>query len=317
MNTTPAPRHNRRLLVVIILLVMASFGCTSVGRLIVAPTPTPTPTPPATLRPTNTATPTSTITPTPSFTPSPIVTATPTAPPLTPTPTASIAPAPRARATRGGVNVRSGPGILFTRIGVLQQGQVYDIVGANPEGTWWKLCCIDGGREGWVRADLIEISGPLDQVPVFTINTPTPRPTPTATPIPPTPTPVPAFYRGIGPIFMPTNNSWVTVWGKVYGGVGEGYPIAGYRLQIRRKGGGIAATSEPSRPVFEWSAPEGDEYGNRVQYNVKLELFNPGINTWELYLIDAAGRIQSPIIEFTTSPDNPNKEIHVGFLARQ
>ena len=200
--------------------------------------------------------------------------------------------------------------------GALNEGQVYDIVGANDEGTWWQICCIEGGGDGWVRADLIEIIGQLDEVAVLDIATPVPTPIPTDTPIPPTPTPAPLFYRGIGPIFMPTNNPWVTIWGKVFGGVGDGYPVPGWRMQVK-KDGVIVATSEPSSSNYEFSAPAGTQFGNRVTYNTKLEIQNPGIADWEVYIIDAGGTIQSPVVGFTTNPANPNREIFVGFLAAE
>ena len=82
--------------------------------------------------------------------------------------------------------------------------------------------------------------------PTYTVTlTPTNTPIPTDTPVPPTPTPAPLFYRGIGPIFMPTNNPWVTIWAKIYGGVGNGYPVPGWRIQVK-KDGVVVATSDPS-----------------------------------------------------------------------
>ncbi|MCO6452510.1 MAG: SH3 domain-containing protein [Caldilineales bacterium] len=315
-----AKTARRKLLVPLIFLVLSTLGCTSVGRMVVAPTPTPTQLPIPTLLPTNTVTPTPTITPSPTFTPAPTDTPSPTPLPVTPTPEVALkAPQmtnPQARATRSDINARSGPGLTFGRVGALTEGRTYDIVGANDEGTWWQLCCLDDGQQGWVRADLIEIVGTLDNVTVHNIDTPVPTPIPTDTPVPPTPTPAPLFYRGIGPIFMPTNNPWVTIWAKIYGGVGNGTPIPGWRIQVK-KDGAVVATSDPSGQNFEYSAPAGTEFGNRVTYNAKLEIQNPGIADWEVYVIDAGGMVQSPVVGFTTNPANPNREIYVGFLAAQ
>ncbi|RME86369.1 MAG: hypothetical protein D6775_00230, partial [Caldilineae bacterium] len=136
----------------------------------------------------------------------------------------------------------------------------------------------------------------------------------TPTPIPPTPTPGLGFYRGIGPIFMPTNNRWITLWVKVYGGSGEGYPIAGWRIQATCNGA-VVGVSEPSAATFHYSAPPG--YGNRVLYNAKLEFPDPGTATCQAYLIDAGGVRRSPVVEFTVQPVNPNREIYIGFLAVQ
>jgi len=227
---------------------------------------------------------------------------------MTPTPVAQV------RIDGDSVNVRNGPGLVFPVIGSVKQGETYHVSGVNATGTWWRICCLAGDKEGWVRSDLVGISGNLNQIPVIQVATPTPRPTATATPIPPTPTPGLGFYRGAGPIFMPTNNDWLTLWVKVYGGADPGYPISGWRLEVKRNGA-VVATSDPSLPVFQWSAPPDQEFGNRVQYNIKLEIPYPGEAKWEAYLIDAGGVRRSPVVSFTTSATNPNREIYIGFLS--
>ena len=73
--------------------------------------------------------------------------------------------------------VRSGPGLVFPKMGVVQQGQEFGVTGVNDSGTWWQICCLEADKKGWVRVDLIEISGPLNEVAVITVPTPTPRPT--------------------------------------------------------------------------------------------------------------------------------------------
>lgn len=310
----PAKRaSSARILAIILLLLVATLGCTSVGRMVVAPTPTPTATALPTLLPTSTVTPTATLTPTPTFTPTGIPTETPTPLPST-TPTLTLTPVPiaEARVLNPSVNVRSGPSIRFSRIGEVRQDEVYSIISTDPSGIWWELCCLEGGQSGWVRGDLIAISGPLNEIEVATINTPTPIPTSTFTPVPPTATPPPLFYRGEGPIFMPTNNNWVTLWVKVYDRAL--LPVDGWRLQVTRDGI-VAATSQPSLKFFQYSAPEGTQFGNRVQYNIKLEIQNPGTATWQVYLIDGAEVVQSPIVDFTTQPGNERREIYIGFLS--
>ncbi len=314
--TRPRPAARLRLLAALLLLAFASLGC-SVGRLIVAPTPTPTPTPPATLRPTDTVTPTPTITPTPTWTPTPTDTITPT-PTETPiaTPTPTPLPPPEARIAIEQANIRSGPGPTFERIGQANQGQVFSIVGVNSEGTWWQICCLEGGLSGWVMGSLISISGNTDGLTASDIPTPPPPPPPAATdtptPIPPTPTPAPLFYVGEGPLHFQTNNDWLTIWVKVYNLAGA--PVSGWRVQLRR-GGQVVFTSAPSRDVFEFSAPP--DRGNRKPYNIKVEILNPGAGDWELYVIDGGGQIQSPLVRFSTSSGDPNREKFVAFLSAQ
>ncbi len=295
-----------------LLLILSGLGCTSVGRLIVAPTPTPSPPPPV-LVPTATPTPTPspTTVPTPTWTPTPTETPVPTPTPEPPTPTPI--PVPQARAREEQVNVRAGPGVTFPRIGQIGRGEVYDILATNLERSWYQICCLPNGQEGWVNGALVEITGPTEFLAVLDIPTPPPTepPPPTDTPEP-TPTPAPLFYRGEGPIFMPTTNDWVTLWIKVYDRFGS--PLPGWRLQIRRNGV-VYATTPPSRDVLEYSAPPG--FGNRKLYNLKYEIPAPGIADWEVYLIDNNGQIQSPIVPFTTTPTNPNREIYIAFLFAQ
>ena len=114
--------------------------------------------------------------------------------------------------------------------------------------------------------------------------------------------------------FSNTNNVLVTIWAKVYSGTGEGYPIPGWRMEVKREGN-VVAVSEPSNSFFEKNAPADFDYGEL--YNVKLEIPNPGVASWEFYLIDDSGVRRSPIIEFTTRPENPNREIWVAFLSAQ
>ena len=64
----------------------------------------------------------------------------------------AVAPAPgpvHVADTRQGLNVRSGPGVGFPRIGVLQRGQGGRVAGCAPGGLWCALR-FPGGREGWV-----------------------------------------------------------------------------------------------------------------------------------------------------------------------
>jgi uncharacterized protein YgiM (DUF1202 family) len=310
--TPPLRAATRFYLLAWLLLLLAVSGCASVGEMVVAPTPTATPTITPPLLPTSTVTPTPTLTPTATPTATIIPTITPT--PVPPTPTITPTPAASVRIMGAGVNVRSGPGLVFPVIGSVRQDSEHKVTGANASGIWWRICCIDGDKEGWVRSDLVEISGSLNDIPVIQVPTPTPRPTATATPIPPTPTPGLGFYRGIGPIFMPTGNNWLTLWVKVYQGTGQGTPVSGWKLQVRRNGS-VLTTSQPSLPYFQWSAPPGKQFGNRVQYNLKLEIQNPGEAEWEVYLVDGGGVRRSPVVNFTTSPTNPNREIYIGFLS--
>lgn len=87
------------------------------------------------------------------------------------------------------LNIRSGPGVQYDRVGFLLQNESAPIIGRDPAGNWWKIVCpsrvtevtecwISGGAQysEAVNAAAVEVAA----VPP----TPTPRPTITPTPEP-------------------------------------------------------------------------------------------------------------------------------------
>ncbi|MDZ4768623.1 MAG: SH3 domain-containing protein [Chloroflexota bacterium] len=93
--------------------------------------------------------------PQPTFTPAIVVTQSPTeAPTLSAPPIASFDRA---------INVRSGPGLTFDRIASFTSGQTTDVLAVNPAGDWLKVRL--GGGEGWVLAELVQVTGNLANVP--------------------------------------------------------------------------------------------------------------------------------------------------------
>jgi TolB protein len=173
------------LLFALLITSLLSSGC---GGLETPPPPTvtrvpsPTPTLESVTQPTAPPTPASALPPT--ETPPPLPTDTPTP---APTPTASPAPtdtetptAPQAVVREGPLNVRTGPGTGYGRVGQLEEGAEIEITGRNEDTTWWQIAyeAADEGR-AWVSVDYIETSS---DVVVDAIEAP---------PVPPTP--VPAF----------------------------------------------------------------------------------------------------------------------------
>ncbi len=171
----------------LVLVVLAIGGCVAVppNASPVPPTKTPkptfTPTPPVTPTPLPLATATKPLAPTAAPTDTPV----PTPVPPTPTPAA-----PRLTANQN-VNVRSGPGTNYTRIGALSVGQSFEIIGKNPAGDWYQFDF--NGQNGWVRQDFVTVSG--DSAAIKVAQNIPPPPTaapPTATPLPTAPPPPPA-----------------------------------------------------------------------------------------------------------------------------
>ncbi|MEZ4710783.1 MAG: SH3 domain-containing protein [Caldilineaceae bacterium] len=54
------------------------------------------------------------------------------------------------------LNVREGPGTVFSVIGTVTQSTVVEVMERNADGSWWRICCIVGTEEpGWVSAQFI------------------------------------------------------------------------------------------------------------------------------------------------------------------
>lgn len=119
------------------------------------------------------------------------------------TPTeAAPTPAPVAKAivTNDAANTRNGPGTDYGLVGAVTRDQTFDIVAKNADGTWWRICCVNG-QEAWVfgelvrteNADAVAVAQDIPAPPQPVAAAPTTAPTP-ASQAPPadTPTPEPA-----------------------------------------------------------------------------------------------------------------------------
>jgi hypothetical protein len=82
-----------------------------------------------------------------------------------PTPTP---PTPMATASQSGVNLRSGPGVNYNRIGRLALGESLPIVGRNNDSSWW-LVATPGGGVAWVSAMVVATTYADDTLPVVSI----------------------------------------------------------------------------------------------------------------------------------------------------
>ena len=83
------------------------------------------------------------------------------------------------------VNVRTGPSTLFPVLGTAQQGDTGEILGINPDGTWYAVSVpttMVGTGAAWVSAQFVTLTNPTGQpLPVITppllpttVNFPTP-----------------------------------------------------------------------------------------------------------------------------------------------
>jgi uncharacterized protein YraI len=108
------------------------------------------------------------------------------------------ASAPRLTVNIQVANVRSGPGTEYGLAGSVTQDQAFDIVGKNPEGTWWQLCCVNG-QQVWIFGELVRTEGAenvavaqdIPAPPVAAAPQPAPQEPAPAEPAPPAATPEP------------------------------------------------------------------------------------------------------------------------------
>ncbi|MFN3706457.1 MAG: SH3 domain-containing protein, partial [Thermoflexales bacterium] len=113
--------------------------------------------------------------------PSPTAVAIPTA---TPEAAAGQSPAagapseaPSVTVTNEFVNVRTGPGVEYDKIGELRQGQSVAVRGKSQDGKWWQIAFPSGsGGVGWVIGDYVQPNAAASNVPVAAAPPPPQRP---------------------------------------------------------------------------------------------------------------------------------------------
>ncbi len=98
-----------------------------------------------------TATVTPTVTPLPTWT----VTSTPTPGVVT------VKPGPEQ-----GLNVRAAPALTAPVLATLPGGRRLTPIGRDGAGRWVQVCCVAGDRPGWVLAELVDLAGDLQSLPV-------------------------------------------------------------------------------------------------------------------------------------------------------
>ncbi|NLE75594.1 MAG: SH3 domain-containing protein [Chloroflexi bacterium] len=314
-------REQRRKLVlglVVTGLAVALLGLAGCARPGVVDQPTAEPLPLKTKRPTFTATPflppTATLPPvtpiptpapptaTPEASPTPEATATPLAPTATPTPE----PNPLVEVSVDTLNVRSGPGANFDRLGQVKRGDRLEVVARSTAGEWYQVCCV-AEREGWVASEYVRlVDGTTAEIPVSTAAAPTParpqatNPPPTATPVPATATPAYAFV--VKEVTGYTDSKpYLTVKGKIWDSKAQ-KALAGYRVKALRNGA-ESGLGEVSLPGFSDATCYG--CGDNRIVNYKLEVTPFGDAQWELYMVDGNGARVSDSAKFNTSSASP------------
>lgn len=265
------------ILLVAMLALLVTMGC-SVSQLVGKRPPTPTPT--------FTKTPKPTFTPTPVYTPTPIPTNTPVptdTPAVTPTATDTPAPTPtpmpQAIVKLANLNYRAGPSTSYASLGKLSNGYVLEVRKRTSDSAWLRVCCLND-QEGWVASQYVDLSVPMELIPIDETvpPTPTPRPRPpTNTPAPtlppaPTNTPAPqfAFSYVQGSMASAPNCGTVYFKGKVVDSAGN--PINGITVELEFFGNKVHRITGVGEGAGEWGfAPLAmDMYKTRIQFHIRL-----------------------------------------------
>jgi hypothetical protein len=203
------------------------------------------------------------------------------------------------------VNVREGPGTAYGLVGQVVQGQQLDIVGKNPAGDWWQVCCVDG-RQAWIVDRLVQAQGDLAVVQVVSDIAPPP---PTATPRPtatsaPTATPPPSYsFKSEGVVSVRTStNPLIQVWGQIYDRTRK---IAVENRVVRVTRGGVTVAEATSTYAVGAEGGWSWAYGglpNRFIYNVKIEIpFVEG--SYEAYIVSGDKPTSEPV-QFTVTGED-------------
>ncbi|MGC8827208.1 MAG: SH3 domain-containing protein, partial [Anaerolineae bacterium] len=128
--------------------------------------------------------------PTATITREPTSTATtPASPTFTPSPASTFTPTPlpaTIRVRADVLNVRKAPSTSADIVAKLQQGTMLPVLARTPAGDWL-LIRLGSGEQAWVAAEWVEVSVPVESLPVAPglEAAPTrPAPSPSPTPVP-------------------------------------------------------------------------------------------------------------------------------------
>lgn len=209
----------------------------------------------------------------------------PTATPEPPTPT----PGPKLTVNIPAANVRNGPGTNYGLAGAVEQGQSFDIVGKNPEGTWWQFCCVNG-QEVWIFGELVTADNagsvavaqniPAPPEPVAAAPAPVeqaPAPEPPAEEPPPAPAAANAgacggddgckFRISGGPVKMQNSGFELKIQAAfIHSGVDGGQMQGDYRIGIE-KDGQLITTFGDTRSI---ALTSNDGPAGRYNYEAKV-----------------------------------------------
>ncbi|NLE76374.1 MAG: cyclic nucleotide-binding domain-containing protein, partial [Chloroflexi bacterium] len=120
-------------------------------------------------------------------------------------PTATPEPAPYCVIDSETLNVRSGPGTVYDRVGQARVGQSYEILACSDDG--WYLIDYEG-KEAWVSGDFVQLRGDEEAIALAENIPPRPTPAPAALPANPAPAPQMMAAAAVAPAPSKAPVSW-------------------------------------------------------------------------------------------------------------
>lgn len=254
-------------------------------------TPAPSPTPVA-LAPTDTPVPpTSTLTPTQvlatpdtstpvssSATEAPATEVSPTAPDVSDGPSVTV---------DVNLNVRTGPGTNYDRVGSLAVGTTVEIIGRSANSAWWQIPYPDApGAKAWIStgygtARNTEAVPLVEAPPAPTPSAPTATPTSAAPP----PTQPPAFQFTPTGWYGDTNYGLTRFMGEIKDTAGS--PVNG--VFVRATCGTYSTISYPSGPVGWGGTGESSDWPAGF-YDITIDS-KPVPCMWTLQVVDTDDRV--------------------------
>jgi hypothetical protein len=185
------------------------------------------------------------------------------------------------------LNVRTGPGTNYDRVGWLPAGTTVDLIGRNASGTWWQIPYPDApGGKAWV-SEGYGVASNAEGVPVVEAPpTPTPSaPTPIPTPAAPPPPPPPAYQYTPTGWYGDTNYGLTRFMGEIRDAAGN--PVNG--VFVRAVCGTFSTISYPSGPVGWGSFGESSEWPPGF-YDITVDT-KPVPCMWTLQVVDTDDRV--------------------------
>lgn len=162
----------------------------------------------------------------------------------TPIPTTAASTSVEYVKTLTDVYMRTGPGMEYSKLGIVKMGQVVKVTGVSINGLWWRVLCLDGTVGScWITARS-----------KYTKPTTAPGATPVSTPVPtPKPVVIPTFkIQAVvrdQTVTIQTANFPAGMQFKVYMGPYGTKGIGGYYVTTTDSGAGGSFTATYSIPA--------------------------------------------------------------------